>query len=809
MRSFFLSANYVKVAWRNLVRNKVYSVINIAGLSIGLATCMLIVLYNKDEVSYDRFHDNAKNIYRIVHNDTGPNGEFLGSNGITGMMPGPSFKSAIPEITEYVRLQGDILPVKIGTEIFEQEVLYVDDNFFSVFTFSLRQGSPKDVLKNMHSVVLSEEVAKKFFGKTDVIGREIELPKAQDHDTPATNEFETFIVTGIVPRSPQNSSIKIEMLLSMKLNQRNGGGDTQWVNFFLNTFVVLHPGANLPVVEDKMKKVYEAAAKDQLREGREKYNITTTWNYKLQPLLGMHLSKAYAPGNGLKDASKPIYTKILAGIALFMLVIASINFVNLTIARSLKRAKEIGLRKVVGGERKQLIAQFLGESFFLSFFAFALAIALVIALMPVFNSLSNKALSFSYLLDAKLIAGYIILFLTTGLLAGFYPALILSGFNPVQTLYNRMPLSGRNYLSKALVVLQFTLTTFLIIATVIVYTQFQFLTRFKLGYNDKNLVVVETARINSDKLNVFRQELMKEPSVVSVAARQRGQWGTIANTDGKQMEFAMDVVDSAFLPVLEIPLAAGRNFTSRFSADTTRAVLVNESFMKKAGWPDLTNRLVDFFYDSIKYDVVGVVKDYHFASLLEEIKPQLFIMNPKYGYGQLLIKIEPGRVSGALRHIAKVFKDQQPFQPFKYEFKSDGNAKQYEAEQKWKQIITYAALLVIFISCIGLFGLATLAAEKKVKEIGIRKVLGASVGNIFVMLSNNFLKLVFIAAIIAFPAAWIVMNNWLQNYPYRINISAWMFILATLLVAAIALGTVSFQAIKAAIANPVNSLRTE
>ncbi len=801
--------NYFKTAWKNLVRNKVYSIINIAGLSIGLACCMLIILHNNDEVSYDRFHKNVNNIYRIVHADTGPNGELLGSNGITGMMPGPSFKREIPEITDYVRLSGDILPVKIGTEIFEQEVLYVDDNFFSVFTFPVRHGSQKDAFKDMYSVVLSEQVAKKFFGKADAIGKTIELPKPGDHESPLGKEFETFIVTGIVPESPQNSSIKIDMLLSMKLNQRNGGSDTQWLNFFLNTFVVLHPGADLAIVEAKMKKVYETNAKEQLQEAREKYNNTTTWNYKLQPMLSMHLSNEYPPDNGLKDPSKPIYTKILAGIALFMLIIACINFVNLTVARSLKRAKEIGLRKVVGGERKQLIAQFLGESFFLSFFAFAFAILLVVILLPVFNSLSNKELSFSYLLNVKLIAGYIVLFIVTGLLAGFYPALVLSGFNPVQTLYNRMPLSGKNYLSKGLVVLQFTLTTFLIIATVTIYTQFKFLTQFKLGYNDKNLVIVETDRLNADKLNVFRQELIKDPSVVAVAARQRGNWGTIANTDGKQMEFAMDVIDSAFLPVLEIQLAQGRNFSGRFSSDTTRAVLVNETFMKTAGWKDLNNRQVDFFYDSIKYDVVGVVKDYHYASLLQEIKPQLFIMNPKYGYGQLLIKIKPDHASSALKHIAQVFKSQQPFQPYKYEFKSERNEKQYAAEQKWKQIITYAATLVIFISCIGLFGLATLAAEKKIKEIGIRKVLGASVGNITAMLSNNFLKLVLIAAVISFPVAWIVMNNWLQNYPYRINVSIWMFISATLVVAAIALFTVSFQAIKAAVANPVRSLRTE
>lgn len=800
---------FFKTAWRNSVRNKVYTVINIAGLSIGLACCMLVILYNNDEVSYDRFHKNANTIYRVVHTDTGPDGKVIGNNAVTGMMQGPTFKAEIPEITDFVRVHGYMIPVKVGTEIFLEEALFADDNFFSVFSFPLKAGNKKDVLKNIHSVVLSEKMAKKFFGTTDAMGKTIELQKPVDHDAPGEAVFENYIVTGIVPESPQNSSIKIDMLFSMKRTERENGGDTNWLNFFLNTFVVLNPNAGINTVEAKMQTAYEVHAKEQLREAREKYNDNTTWNYKLQPLLSMHLSKEFPALNGLRDASNPVYTKILTGIALFMLVVACINFVNLAVARSLKRAKEIGVRKVIGGARRQLIIQFLGESFLLSFFSFAFAILLVTAVLPVFNSLSNKALAFSYLLSPKLIAGYIILFITTSLLAGFYPAWVLSGFKPIQTLYNRMPLSGRNYLSKGLVILQFTLTTFLIIATITIYTQFQFLTQFNLGYNDKNLVIVETDRMKSDQLNVFRRELMKNSSITAVAARQRGQWGSIAKTDGKQLEFAMDVVDSVYLPVLQIPLVQGRNFSGHFTSDSTRSVLVNETFMKAAGWKDLNNRQVDFFYDSIKYNVIGVVKDYHYASLMEKIRPQLFTMHPKYHYAQLLIKIKPENISYTLKHIEKVYKSLQPFQPYNYEFKAEKNERQYAAEQKWKQIITFAAVLTIFISCIGLFGLATLAAEKRVKEIGIRKVLGASVRNIVGMLSNNFLKLIVIAIAIAFPAAWWAMNNWLQNYPYRIDVSVWVFVLATVIVTAIALFTISFQAIKAAIANPVKSLRTE
>lgn len=803
MKNMFLLNNYFKIAWRNLLRNKVYSSINILGLSLGLACCMLIILYSKDEVSYDRFHDNAQNIYRITNTRFGADGKVEEKSGITGMMPGPAFKRAIPEIKEFVRLQGEQLPVKVGTEIFDQEAAYVDENFFSVFSFPLKEGNPKDVMKDLYSVVLNEEVARKFFGTAAAMGKVIELP------TGDKGAFQKFTVAGIVPKSPQNSSIKIQMLLPMKLNLREGKADNQWINFYLNTFVVLHPDADLKKVSAKFDKVYTTDAATQINEAKQQFQMTETFSYGLQPLLDMHLNIDFSAQNGLTDASNPIYSKILVGIAVFILIIACINFVNLTVARSLKRAKEIGIRKVIGGERKQLTAQFLGESFVLSFVAFVLAILLVIAVLPFFNMVSNKALSFSYLLDVKLVAGYIGLFVFTAFLAGFYPALVLSGFSPVQTLYNRMPLSGKNYLSKGLVVLQFTLTTFLIIATISVYSQFNYLTGFKLGYNDTNLVVVDGDRMKAAKIAVFRNELMKEPAVQAVAIRQRGDWITVANVDGQKMDFRMEVIDSAFLPVLEIPIVQGRNFSAAFPSEPTQSVLVNEAFVKKAGWKDINNKQVDFFYDSLKYNVIGVVKDYHYASLMQEIGPQLFIMNPKYSYGQLLVKMSPDQSSKTLKHIEKVFKAQQPFQPYKYNFKNDLNNKQYEAEQKWKQIITFGAILTIFISCIGLFGLATLAAEKRTKEIGIRKVLGASVAAIATNISASFLKLLLVAALIAFPAANWAVNKWLQNYPYRITLNAWIFLFAGLLVVLIAFCTVSFQAIKAAMANPVKSLRSE
>ena len=795
--------NYFILSWRNLLRNKVFSFINITGLSLGLACCMIIILYSKDELSFDRFHANSSHIYRITNSTIEPNGKVQNTSGITGMLPGPVFQSEIPEIKEFLRLQGDLLSVKVGAKIFEQEVTYVDDNFFSFFSFPLKEGNINTALKDLYSVVLNEELAKKFFGTSSAIGKIIELPTGED------GAFQNFTVNGIVPKSPQNSSIKVNILLPINLNFRDGKADNQWISFYLNTFVNLYPDADIEKVEAKFKVVYESKAEDQIKEAKDKYNINETFRYGLQPLLDLHLSTDFSVANGLVDGSNPIYTKILGAIALFMLVIACINFVNLTVARSLKRAKEIGIRKVIGGERKQLIYQFLGESFVVTFLSFVLAVLLVILFLPFFNMLSNKELSFSYLLDVKLILGYISLFFFTALLAGFYPALVLSNFNPVQTLNNRIPLLGKNYLAKILVVFQFTLTTILIIGTVIIYLQYNYLKNFKLGYNDSNLVVVNINQVKFNNLEVLRSELMKNSNVEAMTPRQSGNWLTVAKVNDEEIEFEIYIVDSTFVTVLEIPIVSGRNFSSAYPSDNVNSVLVNEAFMKKAGWNDLNNRQVDFFYDSIKYNVIGVIKDYHYQSLMQDVKPQLFCMNPKYNYGQLLIRIKPEQTASTIKHIEKVVKTQQPFKPFIYDFKDELNLKQYASDAKWKKIISSAAILTIFISCIGLFGLTTLSAEKRIKEIGIRKVLGASVVSIVSTLANSFVKLILISTFLSFPIAWWLVHKWIQNYPYRIDINIWIFILAGTFVLFVSMLTIGMQAIKSALANPIKSLRTE
>jgi putative ABC transport system permease protein len=795
--------NYFTIAWRNLSRNKIYSLINIAGLSIGLACAMLIILYVKDEVSYDRFHKNANNIYRIVTQSIDKSGAKGHKDGNTGYLQGPRFKQNVPAIKSFVRVQSGSQDIKTGTEIKSQELLYVDTSFFSVFSFPLLSGNPVTCLNEPHSIVLSEDAAKKQFGTTDAIGKIVMMKE--------DSAFVPYKVTAVAKKVPQNSSIKFDVLLPIKESAEDAQNNENWFNVFLNTFVLLQPNTNIQAVETQMQRFYNSDSKSAEESITQKYG-PMGWHslYLLQPFLEMHMSTELPAQNGLSNASNPMYSYILSGIALFILLIACINFVNLTIARSVKRAKEIGIRKVVGGDRKQLITQFLGESFLLCTIAFLFAIILVEIILPVFNDLANKALSVSYLFDAKLIAGYILLFFLTALLAGFYPALVLSGYKPVETLYSRFNLGGKNYLQKSLVVLQFALASFLIIATFTIYAQFNFLTTINLGYDDSNLIVVDKWDTKHDKAKLFKGELLKDPDITGVAAKNGGMWSTIAKVaNDSTIFFEYETIDESFLPLLKIPLIKGRNFSGSFPSDSNNSVLVNESFVKKAGWKEPIGQAVNFWYDNKKYNIVGVVKDYHYQALNYEIGPQVFTMKNDNSYGRFFIKVKPGSETASLKYIQKTFKELFPLSPYTYTFKDDENLKDYEAEAKWKQIMLFGAVLTIFISCIGLFGLSVLSAEKRTKEIGIRKVLGASVKGVVTILSKDFLKLVVIALIISMPAAYMIGNKWLRNYPYRITQSWWLFASAAIMVIIIALVTVSFQAIKAAMANPVKSLRTE
>ncbi|WP_435357066.1 ABC transporter permease [Emticicia sp. SJ17W-69] len=789
--------NYLKIAWRNLSRNKVFSFINIAGLSIGLACCMLILLYTKDEVSFDKFHEKKDNLYQITCKITEKDGRVT-DYGIASMIQGPTFKEEIPEIEACVRVNERDYVVKKGNETFYEMGSWVDDNFFTVFSFPLIEGNPKTVLSDIHSVVLTEEIAEKYFGKTNAIGKVMQLE--------IDNKFEPFVVSGIAKNAPQNSSIQFKMLLPFKYYQEKNNDD-HWLNLNYPSYFVLNPKANIKNVEAKMAQVFASKAGKEIVEER-KHGFDASFVYGVNPLLDMHLNTKYV----YTAASNPIYSYILSGIALFILLIACINFVNLTVAQSLRRGKEIGIRKVVGGERKQLIWQFLGESFVLCFIAFSLAFLLAQLALPVFNELANKRLELSYLLDYQLIIGFVLLFVLTVFAAGFYPSLVLSGFDPVKTLYNRFKFSDKNYLSKGLVVLQFSLATFMIITTFFIYNQFDYLTHKSLGYNDKNLLVVSVGQDDNQALQqTFKNEFSKIPGIQSVALRQNGFWGTGSKANGKDIPVAFEHIDENYLSTLQIPLAAGRNFSKGFPSDSTNSVLVNEAYVKEAGWKGSgVGKTIDFLNgQATKILIVGVVKDYHYGSLREKIRPQLFSMQPKMGYGRFLLRIDPKNKPKTLAAIERIYHSLVPYRPFKYDYMEDMNFKNYESEAKWKQIIGFGAILMIFISCIGLFGLTMLSIQQRTKEIGIRKVLGATIFQISSLLSKNYIGLVFIAFVVAIPAAWYATTQWLENFAYKIDISWQIFALAAILTIVIAFLTVSYQAVRAALMNPTKSLKTE
>lgn len=791
--------NYLKIAIRNLTRNKIFSMINIAGLSLGLTCCMLIVLYTKDEVSFDRFQKNKDRLYRItVRMSDEKETRTMGS---TNAVHGPGFKQEIPEIKEVIRAQSNSFVVKKGNEVLKEDVLFADEPFFSVFSMPLLSGDPKTVLSDIHSIVLSEDLAEKYFGTRNAVGKTLNL-KIDD-------QFEPFVVSGVAKRCPENSSIQFDAVLPFKFQESRGWTDKEWLGFYMNTFVLLHDKADYRAVVPKMNQVFRSKSAEEIGKIKD---FKQRYFFDLLPFLDMHLNTASGDmRNGLDHASSPIYSYILSGIAIFILLIACINFVNLTVARSLNRAKEIGIRKVVGSLRKQLIYQFLGESFLLSFIAFALAIALTQLVLPVFNELANKQLALSYLLDTGLVSGYIALFAATGLVAGVYPALVLSGFSPVQTLYNRTKLTQKNYLTKGLVIFQFALSVCLVIGTIVIYSQFRYLTGKDLGYNDENLVSFGLGRGGPGKeiMEVIQHELRSIPGVASVAGFNGNYNSTGAKIGDQSIGFGYIGVDDNFLSTLQIPLVKGRNFSKTYSTDPEESVVVNEAFVKEAGWRDPVGQEINFDWKNKKMKVIGVIRDYHYASLKDTIKPLLLTQDPGYRLGTVFAKLDTRDIPATMKAIEATFRRHIKYLPFEYKFEDVANLKRYESEAKWKQMITLAALLSIFVSCIGLFGLATFNAETRVKEIGIRKVLGASVASITALLSMDFVKLVLISILIALPLSYYGASIWLQDFPYRISISWWYFALAAILAISIAILTVGYQSIRAAMLNPVQSLRSE
>lgn len=788
---------------RTLLRGRAYTLINIIGLSIGLACAMLIVLYVKDEVSYDRFFDNLPRIYRVVSYTLDAQGHKDRKGSNTGYFQGPRFSAHVPGIRSFVRLTGGREDIRSGNEVRSLPVLQVDSSFFSVFSFPLLSGNRATCLLEPHSMVLSEDEALTQFGTRDALGKVVMV---RENET-----FVPYTVTAVARRCPQNSSIQFSALVPFIEDKAAAQNPENWFSFFLNTFVVLDPSANRETVEAGMRRFYEADSREARQLVTAKFGpLQQNDTYGLQPLADIHLSRELPAQNGLSGASDPVYSYILIGIALFILLIACINFINLTIARSLKRAREVGIRKVTGSSRRQLVVQFLGESAVLSLFAFGLALIMAQLLLPVFNRLSNKALALSYLFDTRLVIAYVALFVVTSLLAGFYPALVLSGYRPVDTLYNRFTLSGRNRLQKGLVVLQFALASFLIIVTITVFNQFNYLTSQKLGYDDSRLVNLPKVGLSRDEAKLFREAILREPDVEGVTFKNMGSWSMAAKINGDStIGFAIETVDEHYLPLLHIPVLQGRNFSPDHPSDATHSVLVNEAFVRKAGWKNPIGQVVNFWYNNQQFTVIGVVPDYHFEPLTKAIGPQLFTMNPQNDFGQILVKHRPKSATAALKEIEATYHRLFPRYPYTYHFVDQQNRDNYAAVAKWKQILLFGALLTIFISCIGLFGLAVLATQRRTKEIGIRKVLGASVQSVVGTLSGAFLKLVLIAMAMAMPLGWLASSRWLEKYPYRITPGWTTFAGTAATVMVITLLSVGYQSLRAARASPVLSLRTE
>lgn len=794
--------NYFKVAWRTLVRNKTLSLIKILGLSIGLAVCILMFLYSKDELSYDHFHANKGNIYRVFQ-DMDISVEPKRKLGTTQTPLGEAFEKEIPEVQSACRMLDIPVTIKSKNEVFSENPLTADKNFFSVFSFDLLKGDPKTALEGIYSIVLSESAAKKYFGTEAALGKIIEL-KTRD-------EFENFTVTGIIADAPQNSTIRFSMIVPFEFFKKENT-HAGWIGGRLNTFLLLKPEADIAAATKKMQAIFDRNTREQIETAEREQKIKVKIVLGLQPLTDIHMNKELGAYNGLAEVSSPAYSYVLSGISIFILLIACINFINLSVGQSLKRSREIGIRKVVGGNRRQLIGQFLTESFLVSLLAFVVALALASAILPMFNELSGKKLALSYLADGWFYLGLGVLLLLTSFLAGLYPALVLSGFNILNILWGRQKLMGKNYFSRGLVVFQFALAIFLIIGTIAVYTQVNFLLKRDLGYDSTNLLRVNLPFSDQNDLMISRlkKELEGKPGIISIASRNKGRWGSGAVADGKQIMIDMNAIDDKYFTTLKIPFKAGRNFSPEFPSDTTASAIVNEAFVQEAGWAgSAIGKTIENMESKQKVTIVGVIKNYHYSSLKEKLGAQVFYFGPQKEYGQVLIKLDGKNMPATLSAIAEQFRALSPFYPFTYEFIDEINTRNYEAEAKWQKVMTISSVIFIFISCIGLFGLVMLSVEQRTREIGIRKIMGAAATRIVLLISKEFTWLVLAGFVVAAPLALYAISYWLRDFPYRVTIHWWTFGFAGLLILLLAWLTISFQAIKAAIANPVNALRTE
>lgn len=783
-------------------------------MAVAIICLLFAAIYWNQEHSYDDFHTNNPNLYRITTNMVKHKGAIAETSGGTGQVQGKAFKNAIPEIREYARVMGGEIfnEVSADEKTLMLNILFVDTNFFDVFTFPLLNGNKATTLNEVNSVVISESTAMRLFNTTDVVGKVLQMK----NDPSFQRLKKPLVISAVAKDAPKNSSIQFEVILPFSFLEISFT-DTNWMNAYLGTFVVLEPTSDLASIEEKFKSVFTIHGKDQIEQKLARYGFDPEINYGLQNISDIHLNSLLNDNSGgiesgVTNTSNPIYSIVFMAIALLILIMAAINFINISIASAIKRAKEIGVRKIAGGNKTQIIFQFLMESGMLCGISFLLSLLSIKLLVPFFNSLTAKQFVFDEILNFQpgifliFILGFIIL------LTRLYPAFVLSKLKPSEVLYNKLKWSGKNFAGRGLVVFQFSLGIFLLIAAIVFYSQMDYVRTKDLGYNP-NQIITTTISGNRDRAaigKVLKEELSKESAITSVSyALNRNSEAVMVGN--RQIESKTQWADENYLSSVEIPILLGRNFSSEFATDPSNSVIVNETFVKE-------NNLSDPIGESVKMlrneegnqekTIIGVVKDFHFGSLREPIKP-IVISMIQAPYGNILVKFEKSKQQEAIMALEKVYKTTMPDALFSYDFLDEQNAKQYQQEQQWQKLVNIATMLALIICCFGLLGMARLSINQRIKEIGVRKVLGASVSQILTMHTTQFLRLVIIAFVVAAPIAWWAADHWLQNFAYRIELSFWLLAFAGAVSLLIGTITVSFQAIRAARANPVKSLRTE
>ncbi len=816
--------NYFKIAWRNLLKRKAYALINIFGLALGAAICLLIVLFIKSEKSVDAWRENGDHVYRMVLKRQYPGGRST-SYAIIPQSYAKTVKEELPEVEEVVRIfdffNNGTFQLRYEDKKFEEtSAFFVDPTFFDVFTTEFIYGTPEDCLLKPNSGVITESTAKKYFGSTDQAVGKILQPEGQNS--------QPIEITAVCKDWPENSHFTFNLLMTTA--GQDNFEDVNYVGFSAHTYLLLNENASPEKVEASFPGIIEKFAagdiEKQFATTVEKFNSDGNgYTYYLQPLKDIYLTSHLEREFRANGNATTLYIFVM--VAFFILFIACVNFINLSTARSSERAKEVGIRKTFGSEKKALITQFIVESFLMSFIAMIVAIGIFVLLAPIFNDIAGKAFTVTTLFSFDVILLLIAFTCLTGLLSGIYPAFVLSSFQPIQVLRGKFK-SGKQgrFLRSGLVVFQFSISVILIICTLVVNKQMKYMTSEKLGFTKEQTLIVERTELLGENTRAFKNEIKNIKGVTNVtsATALPGQqnyfgtsWTTMKNRT-QPMTGRGIIVDDEYEKTLNLKLVDGRFFSKDFPTDSL-AVVLNEKAVSELGLEKAVgSRIIsnDQFLNGqdgteYVYTVIGVVKDFHYQSLHEPITPLVFTSSARFNnvLGLTAIHVEGGSFTSVISEVETIWKKFVEDKPFTFQFLDQTIEQQYQAESKARKVFTFFSLITIFIACIGLLGLAAYTTRQRVHEIGVRKVLGASVGNIIGMLSMDFIKLIVLATLIAVPVAWYAMHSWLQNFAYHISTIWDLFMAATVIVILTAFITISFQAIKAAIANPVKSLRTE